>query len=263
MHLLDQEYREEVLDDIDSLQLAYNNDVFEKAMQLFNKKWMQKRQKDFLQYMKQMWFSTHQNWFEGASHNIPSTNNGLEAFNLIIKKEDTFIERLPLARFFELCLISTKKWSTEYFHGDKKFIFSPTINLKQWTDSYNWAKSNKTVSSKKFENTTQYYCPPSDEFKVTNEDVLNVNEMRWNTFDQFKKRAFCVWIVNLPNVGENWKKGQCTCPCFKKKYMCKHVIGLAIRLKYVKPPAEAKQIPIGEKHNRGRPKKATKALLID
>ena len=86
LHLLDQEYREEVLDDIDALQLAYNNDVFEKAMQLFNKKWMQKRQKDFLQYMKQMWFSTQQNWFEGASHNTPSTNNGLEA-NLLLKKK--------------------------------------------------------------------------------------------------------------------------------------------------------------------------------
>jgi hypothetical protein len=29
--------------------------------------------------------------------------------------------------------------------------------------------------------------------------------------------------------------------------MCKHLVGLAIRLKYIKPPAAAKDIPIGQK----------------
>jgi uncharacterized Zn finger protein len=87
--------------------------------------------------------------------------------------------------------------------------------------------------------------------------------MRYNTFDQFKKRAFVVWIVNVPTDGDKWKDGKCTCPSFLKKYMCKHVIGLSIRLKYVKPPPAAKQVPIGQKRKRGRPSVATKALLVD
>ena len=41
-------------------------------------------------------------------------------------------------------------------------------------------------------------------------------------------------------MAENWKQGKCTCPYFLKKYMCKHLVGLAIRLKYVKPPSVAK-----------------------
>ncbi len=45
--------------------------------------------------------------------------------------------------------------------------------------------------------------------------------------------------------------------------MCKHMIGLAIRLKLSKPPPAAKDVPIGEKRRRGRPRKSTKALLID
>ena len=45
--------------------------------------------------------------------------------------------------------------------------------------------------------------------------------------------------------------------------MCKHVIGLAIRLKLAKPPAAAKDVPIGQKRRRGRPSKDTKALIVD
>ena len=43
--------------------------------------------------------------------------------------------------------------------------------------------------------------------------------------------------------------------------MCKHLVGVALRRKYVKAPPSAKDIPIGEKRKRGRPKKSTKALL--
>lgn len=86
--------------------------------------------------------------------------------------------------------------------------------------------------------------------------------MNWNTFDEFKIIAFQVWIVNLPEA-ENWINGSCTCPAFLKKYICKHLVGLAIRKKFVKPPPAAKQIPIGNKRKRGRPKLATRALLID
>jgi hypothetical protein len=38
---------------------------------------------------------------------------------------------------------------------------------------------------------------------------------------------------------------------------------MALRLKLCKPPPAAKDVPIGEKRKRGRPKLATKALLKD
>jgi uncharacterized Zn finger protein len=89
--------------------------------------------------------------------------------------------------------------------------------------------------------------------------------LRWNTFDQFKKRASSVWKVTLPSDASNekWREGKCTCPFFLKKYMCKHIIGLAIRLKSAKPPPAAKDVPIGENRKRGRPKQAKKALIVD
>ncbi|CAF4992396.1 unnamed protein product [Rotaria sp. Silwood1] len=49
---------------------------------------------------------------------------------------------------------------------------------------------------------------------------------------------------------------------FYKEYICKHIIGMAIRLKFCEPPSSAKDIPLSEKRKQGRPQKATKALLI-
>lgn len=52
-------------------------------------------------------------------------------------------------------------------------------------------------------------------------------------------------------------------PVFFKKFMCKHVIGTAIRLNYCKPPPPtAKQVQIGQKRRRSRPAKLKNALLI-
>ncbi len=262
LHLVDAEFRDDVLDDIDTLQLAPSKDVFDKAKDFFIKKWLTKKQKDFIDYMKNKWFSTHQNWYEGVALSTPSQNNGLESHNLVIKKEETFRERMPLSRFLQQCLDSVEKWSKQYANKDKHFIGSPTVELKQWTDGYHWAKSNKIVTSNVFDNSVEYYCPAGEELEVTEEQIKYVKEMRWNTFDQFKKRVFAVWIVSLPNDEDmtvKWKEGTCTCPCFLKKYICKHVIGISIRLKYIKPPPAAKQVPIGEKRKRGRPNKSSKA----
>jgi hypothetical protein len=263
LNLVDDEYKDNVIDDIENLQLAQNSEIFQKAMELFNKKWNQKKQKRFVDYMNEMWFNTHQNWYEGVKEKTPSTNNCLESFNLVIKKEDTLRERLPLPRFFSLCLESVYKWSNHYVNGLKQYINSPTINLKDWTSGYQWAKSNKIVTSQGLVNSIVYYCPPNDEVKVTNEEIINTKEKNWRSFEQFKKRAFSVWIVELPKEATQWQEGRCTCPSFFKKYICKHIIGLAIRLKYVKPPPNAKDCPINHKRRRGRPNKSSKALFID
>lgn len=45
-------------------------------------------------------------------------------------------------------------------------------------------------------------------------------------------------------------------------YICKHVVGLGIRLKLVSGPTEAKTVPIGQKRKRGRPRKTKPALMV-
>jgi len=68
----------------------------------------------------------------------------------------------------------------------------------------------------------------------------------------------CVYLTN--NAGE-WRSATCTCPSFLKNYICKHIIGMSVRLKYCKAPPEAKNVAIGAKRKRGRPSKVKKALI--
>ena len=45
--------------------------------------------------------------------------------------------------------------------------------------------------------------------------------------------------------------------------MCKHLIGMAIRLKLAKPPPAAKNVPINEKSPRGRPNVTSRVARIN
>jgi len=62
------------LDDIDHLHLSSSKDIFEKANSLFIKNCS--KNKTFIEYMNEMWLSTHQNWYEGIAEYTPSQNNG-------------------------------------------------------------------------------------------------------------------------------------------------------------------------------------------
>ncbi|RNA25344.1 hypothetical protein BpHYR1_049717 [Brachionus plicatilis] len=72
-------------------------------------------------------------------------------------------ERLPLGRFFQICIVTTKKWSKKYLNCDKKFISTPAIELCQWTGAYHWTKSNKQVTSSDNRDIIEYRCPNGKE----------------------------------------------------------------------------------------------------
>mgnify|MGYP003468564353 CR=1 FL=1 len=100
--------------------------MFEKAKDLFIKKWLTKKQKVFIEYMKQMWYlSMHQNWYEGAAHNTPSQNNALESQNLVIKKKKHSEKECHYLGFWN------NVW-TQCQNGQKNTQFKekPTIELK-------------------------------------------------------------------------------------------------------------------------------------
>ena len=108
--------------------------------------------------------------------------------------------------------------------------------------------------------TKKYYIPAPDLQSITQASIDKYENKRWTTFNQFKK-SFDIWCMEMED-GSDWKTSKCNCPAFFKNYICKHAVGMAIRLKYCKPPAAAKTVPIGEKRKRGRPAKAKPALLI-
>ncbi|CAF4368506.1 unnamed protein product [Rotaria sp. Silwood2] len=253
----------DIMNDIETLQLSTNKNVFDIATRLFLKKW--KNEEKFIQYFSNEWLNSKNGWFEGLATHVPSTNNALEATNRVIKDEDTLRERLVLSRFTVVLFSIVNKWSKERnptLINSKKFEHQPLITLPIWTDAYNWVKLNKAVISICNGDTTMYYLPAGEETRITDKEIKRYENCRFNSFDTYKSVYFNIWCVCLSNNPEKWKEATCTCPSFMKKFICKHTIGISIRLKYCKPPPEAKNVTIGTKRKRGRPSKAKKALLI-
>ena len=133
-----------------------------------------------------------------------------------------------------------RKWSysrdTDQNINAKPFVDEPSISLSQWTEAYQW--KTKAVVIQDVEHDLNKYCVKSGNgIEITSIDVVRkyedmMNKQNWITFEAFRNCAFGIWCVTMPNplTEFNWKKGSCTCPTYYKKYICKHLIGIAIRL---------------------------------
>lgn len=253
--------RIEIKKDLNSLQLAANEDIFKKASVYFIQKWAQ-HEKNFCAYFEKVWLREHTNWYEGVSHFTPSTNNALESFNSLIKKCYTLRERHPLSRFKIVLHEMVKDLSLEYKMAKRTVAQRSTITIDLWREAVLWAKSHTLPISEIIDaNNTLYFSPASHctEFnELYVEKVLNAD---WNSFDEFKEIAFSMWCIKINN--NDWiKNSTCTCPKFFKEYKCKHVLGIALRLKLVRAPPDANPDRIIAKPKRGRKPKAKKALII-
>lgn len=182
--------------------------------------------------------------------NLPNSNYDLGATNRVIKDEDTIRERFPSSRFTVILFEVVGKWSKERNPtrlNAKKFEHEPTITLAYWTEGYNWVKLNKEVISISKSDETIYYIPAGEETTIIEKEVKRYENCRFNLFDTYKYVYFKIWCLCLSNNPEEWRASACTCPFFLKNYICKHVIGMSIRLKYCKPPPEAKNLEGGTK----------------
>ena len=79
-------------------------------MPVFLKKW-KAIHPDFVKYFREQWLSKNDLWFEGAAVGQPSSNNGLEFTNGVIKSEHTMRERLPVGQFLSTVLRIVLEWS--------------------------------------------------------------------------------------------------------------------------------------------------------
>lgn len=221
--------------------------MFEKASALFLAKY--EKYKEFCFYFNAEWLQNNPNWYEGAYllapgvKYAPSTNNACESWNGNIKDEKSERNRYPLNVFTKKILQWTVEWSQEYKSGAKKFISVPSIDLPRWTLAYKWVKTNKQIKRNVDKNGLISYKFAADENKtIKNWNILT----KWKTFDEFKER-FCLGWQTYIQDADNWINGSCSCPSFMKTYICKHMVGMAIRLKYIKPPIEAKAVPLNQK----------------
>lgn len=146
---------------------------------------------------------------------------------------------MPLQQFIKLLLTWVEGWARSYDAGT----------------AYQGVKMKKEVRQHR---SGDFYMIPGGE-SLTLEHWVETFE--YDTFDEFRVNLFKGWITKVIDNPDEWLNGTCNCPIFLKSYMCKHVLGIAICLKLFQPRFEAKQIPLGQKRKRGRPKLAKKALI--
>lgn len=212
-----------------------------------------------VKYFEKEWLRDNRNWYEGFRVKTPSTNNALESCNKTIKDEHTLRERLEFSQFCVVVDSMVRQWSTEY--SSKLNVINngaPSMNLDLWTTGYNFAKSNAKITKEIAQSQIIYTIPNEN----TSDDVLIYSDCtKWKNFLDFKRSLDIVHTTfEYPVTINNWTNGFCDCTDGFKKFICGHMVGIALRLKVLTAPVEAKSIPLGQKRKRGRPAKAKRAL---
>jgi hypothetical protein len=239
---------------------------------LWKKKWEAREEaKNFVAYFIAEYLDNPSNtgWFEGAAPGAPSTNNCLEATNNVIKKEWTLRDRLRLRDFMDTAFSKLHNWSTEHIPNcpnTKVFSLTPTYSLALQTEAFQWAKSDAQLRRQQDTSrlgVVKFYVQPGNQHRLKDQDLSTYDRQQitlpWRNFDSYVKAQSRLWYLEMTD--DDWEKATCTCPIFLKQYVCKHILGIAIRLKMYSIPDVAKSVPIGEKRKRGRPALAKKALL--
>ena len=94
-----------------------------------------------------------------------------------------------------------------------------------------------------------------------NASIVQQLTRRYHNFDFFDKQFFGAYIVTF-NYAQ-WKLSTCTCGLFLKKYVCKHIFGLAALHSLVTFPLSAKSVKLtlAKKKKKGRPPNAIRQPL--
>lgn len=254
------EHKKLLLKDIDNLQLCPNQEAFNKASTLLYEKWLE-QEEDVMKYIKKNWFRRNNSWFEGVQNCTPSTNNCVEGTNARIKLDFTFRERPRFSKFKDRIMEIVHKTSIEYKENVKQISFESKINKITWNKAYKWATKPKFVQSNVTDSGTKYLIPSGDREKITKAEIERYNNLVFNSFEDYQEVMFSIWELFLPTDLSKWRQGTCTCPIFFKQYVCKHLVGMALRLKLVRLPPNI--ITIDTKRGRGRPPLAASALIKD
>jgi hypothetical protein len=147
-------------------------------------------------------------------------------------------QRLAMPRFLVCILATVRKWScarNPIITECKNFAITPSIegrkdSLKLMTDAFNWKQQANVKICARYPNT--YYVSardgvPIDSVEVIYEYEKQMTECNWRSFQQFTDCALGYWKITMES-NHNWINGKCTCPVFLKRYICKHLVGIAI-----------------------------------
>ncbi|RNA35391.1 hypothetical protein BpHYR1_047270 [Brachionus plicatilis] len=189
-------------------------------------------------------------WYENYAQGCPSTNNGLESTNKVIKDEGTDRDRLSLNDFMKVMKDMLQKWSLDRdaeFTTTKNFGLKPIISTREWTFGYN--RSNILHEG------TQFYMCTTSESKsdITKAQCKEfwIKEDGWHDLDELLEWSIKFIAVKIDS--ENWESSTCSSHYWQKNSKCKHTIGTSHFLNLNKFPGL--DLAIEGNAKRGRKKK--------
>lgn len=262
--------KEPVKEDIHILQKSFNEKMFRVGAKLFLTKWA-KNEKEFVEHFEKVYLMSNYNWYAGCAPSTPKTNNCLESFNKSLKQHQTFYKRMNLAEFKVRALEIVRERSMEYISDKQPPLQTVEVSEKLLNSGWEYSTSKKSFVSFKQpgdDGVVDFYVFAGDNLdKITKEHVDKFKTQTFKKFDTFAEKAFAIHQITFKPNSQKWATDSlCTCQSFSKDFICKHVVGIAYRTGILNAPnqvSNAAEGPISAKNKRGRPRKATKALIID
>ena len=202
--------------DFKLLQLSYNSSLFKITSKLFLDKWYNFFGfKSINDYVSKSFFNKFCNWYEGFSNFTPSTNNCLEAFNNIIKRDYLFYNKKYFLEIIPILSEIINNYSNKYINFNYKF-------------SENIIYTEEKILNLKFEkifednNYIYFYEDNNNKLKIIEILKNNFNSLKnFNDFDLFLKNIIIFYNKHYP---VNQYNLFCTCCYFLKNYKCSHLL---------------------------------------
>lgn len=261
--------KENIKADLTKLQLAYTTTLFDAGANFLLAKWKEE-EPEFVVHFEDVYLKCNRNWYVGASSDsrIPKTNNALESFNRYLKQHQTHYQRKGIASFLNDAIRIVEERSREYINRDREpFQATVIVDDGLLLSGWNYASSPKTMTKLQtsHDGLDFYVFSGENTDQITSDDVRKFNNAKFKNFDDFVEKAFSMHRILFGSNAQDWKNAVCTCAKYSKDYICKHVVGIAFRLQILNPPESLLarvEVPLIQKNQRGRPKKAKKGLLV-
>ena len=134
-----------IMCDLANIQLSSCPEQFHHAAALMIEKWEAAwRGSDFVSYFKSVVLGDNSAFYEGVHLGSPSTNNGLEAVNCVIKDIFTVRSRLPLGQFLRQMVGISRHWSMDM--GTRRNMSEkPVAEHADLKMAYEWTQTGKKL----------------------------------------------------------------------------------------------------------------------
>lgn len=237
--------------------------MFDMMAKLFCLKWSNV-EADFIEYFKKQWLGVHINWFEGAAQFTPSTNNGVESHNAVIKRKITLRRRLPLNQFLVAMKQLTMDISMQFHNDDRSIATEPKIDKNiRIKGAAMYQNKFKCFKARNSTNETVICLVPSsqcDESMATEKHYRSLVKRQWVSFDEFIVHGHHIFYIVQICV-EAWNtQSTCTCVSFFKNNICKHIIAVAMKEKVIQCLDTDNPTLLEKRKNPGRVPYAKRAL---